>query len=339
MEVFIKSFADYRTVKKAVATSYTLVLDALDPEASTITVAGTEISNADVGSWMVCDGQVYRISSVKQKDGQTTVALESPLQAFQRPLIVDSQKFLPTIGGFIESALQRNWAACDDPAYAMPYLVGGNSEETPFVKPTPDDAGSFSLSDYVRLMRKTYRTTIRFEDHHQYLAFGIFTAPEDSRQVSFEDGHSQLGSVTYTNSGLAKITAVQDIDTGELNDDGTSIIVKEETTWYLSENGEISQLVPDSRAIGDWGMVHVKRGERVAEKVAEAFAKNQKSHKLEFWSNIDLPVQANCTFLVYGQLLRSHISYKRKSSTDNRFYYKSGELATTATEKLKGALK
>ena len=41
----------------------------------------------------------------------------------------------------------------------------------------------------------------------------------------------------------------------------------------------------------------------------------------------------------YGEILRSYISYIRKSSEDSRYYYKSGELATTATEKLRGVIK
>jgi len=35
--------------------------------------------------------------------------------------------------------------------------------------------------------------------------------------------------------------------------------------------------------------------------------------------------------------MSSYISYIGISSDDNRFYYKSGELATTLTERLKGA--
>ena len=339
MEVFVKSFAAYRTVKKASATAYTLVLDALDAESSTVTVAGTEISAADVGSWMICCGQVCRISGVKPKDGQTTVTLESPLKAFQRPLELDVQPNDQTVGGFIKAQLQTHWVACDDPDYAVPYLSVSNSDTTPYVPPEVDSGGIYKLPDYAQLMRKTYRTTVRFADGGDHLICTVLTEPVASKQISFEDGHSQLVSVTYSSSGLAKVTALHDIDTGEKDDDGKAVLIRERSNWYLSEDGEISQLIPARRAVGDWGQVHVASGDDVAAKVAETFAKNNRSHKLEFWSDVDLPVQTNCTFLVYGQLLRSHISYKRKSSTDNRFYYKSGELATTATEKLKGALK
>ena len=37
MEVFVKSFATYRTIKKATAISSALVLDALEAETSTVT--------------------------------------------------------------------------------------------------------------------------------------------------------------------------------------------------------------------------------------------------------------------------------------------------------------
>ena len=35
--------------------------------------------------------------------------------------------------------------------------------------------------------------------------------------------------------------------------------------------------------------------------------------------------------------MSSYVSYIGISSSDNRYYYKSGELATTLTERLKGA--
>ena len=38
-----------------------------------------------------------------------------------------------------------------------------------------------------------------------------------------------------------------------------------------------------------------------------------------------------------GGLMSSYVSYIGYSSGDNRYYYKSGELATTLTERLKGA--
>lgn len=339
MHVFVKRFSDYKTIKKASVISYALALDSLERESSTVTVAGTAIDLSDTGNWLLHNGLVYFISGVNPQDEQTVLTLESPLEAFQRALELDLQPLGQTIGGFIAAQLRSHWINCDDPLYAVPYLTVSNSDTTPYVPPELDGSGSYKLPVYARLMRKTYRTEIRFDDGGNQLKCSIRNVPAVPRQISFDDGHSRLQSVAYSSSGLAKVTALHDIDTGEKDASGNAIYERERTQWYLSEDGSISQLIPDRRASGEWGVVQVKSNEDVRTKVEEAFAKNKTSHKLEFWSDRDLPVQTICTFLVYGKLLRSHISCKRKSSTDNRFYYKSGELATTATEKLKGVLK
>jgi len=339
MEVFVKSVADYRTIKQATVISSSLVLDALDYETSALSVRGTSINRSDTGNWLIVDGQVFRISNVKPEDSYTSLTLESPLDAFGRPLELENQPADQTIGGFIAQSLQSNWAASDDPVYAMPYLVVSNLDTTAFAPPETDDSGCFSMPAYCRLMRKSYRAAVRFFDAGSQLSCTVATIPASNRQVSFEDGRSQLASVAYSSSGLAKITAIQDIDTSEKDANGDSIYQRERTYWYLSEAGEISQLPPERRAQGEWGYVYVKGNQNVRAKVVETFAKNKTNHKLEFWSVLDLDVQDDCLFMVYGELLRSHISYKRKTSGDNRFYYKSGELATTASEKLKGVIK
>ena len=71
----------------------------------------------------------------------------------------------------------------------------------------------------------------------------------------------------------------------------------------------------------------------------ERFAKAASSHKIEFWSDREFAVFDPCTFAVYGEILTSYISYVGTRSTDGRFYYRSGELLLTATEKLKGMMK
>lgn len=338
MEVFVKSFVTYRTIKKATVISSALVLDSLDAEASTVTVKGTEINRKDTGNWLIADRSVFRIANVKPEGDRTILTLESPLDAFAR-LLEFSQTTSMTVGAFVAEMLYVHWIAEPDTAYAMPYLTVHNLDTTLFAVPDTDNSGCFRLSDYCRLMRKSYRVAFMFADSGSHLICTIQPLPTQTRQVSFEDGRSQLQSVAYSSSGMAKLTVLQDIDTGTKDSNGNPVYTRERTDWYLSESGEVSQAVPDRRASGEWGSLHIRGNEDVRSKVVETFAKTKSNHKLEFWSMLDLPVQADCTFMVYGELLQSYISYKRKTSTDKRFYYKSGELATTATEKLKGAIK
>lgn len=339
MEVFVKSFATYRTIKKATSISCSVVLDSLDMETSTVTVKGTSINRSDAGNWLIIDGSVYQISDVKPESDQATLTLRHPLDAFSRSLELYAQTVGQTIGGFVSQQLQRSWITEDDPLYAMPYLVVSTSDTTAFVVPELDNSGCFKLPDYCRLMRKSYRVVVRFFDGGSTLQCRISKEPVVLKNVPFDDGHSNLQSVAYSASGIAKLTVIHDVDTGEKDSDGNKVYTRERTVWYLSESGEISQLIPARRAAGEWGTLYIQGDKNVEEKVIETFAKNKANHKLEFWSELDLDVNTDCTFMVYGELLHSHISYKRKSSEDKRFYYKSGELATTATEKLRGVLK
>lgn len=339
MEAFVKSFATYRTIKKAPVITSALTIDSLEDDNSTVTVVGTNIGRGDAGNWLIIDGKVYLISVVKPQTDRTLLTLLSPLDAFSRPLEYAEQPEGQTVGNFVSDALNTHWVACDDPVYAMPYLSVSNSDTTIFVAPEVESNGCFELPEYCRLMRKSYRTTMRFSDAGDKLVCTISKTPATSRQVSFDDGRSQLQSVDYSSSGTAKLTVLCDVDTGEVDENGEAVLIRKRATWYLSESGEVSQEVPARRASGKWATISVKEGADIEAKVIETFAKNKANHKLEFWSTLDLAVQDDCTFLVYGELLHSYISYKRKSSQDKRFYYKSGELATTATEKLRGVTK
>ena len=339
MEAFVKSFATYRTIKKAPVISNALTLDSLEADTSTVTVVGTDIGRSCTGDWLVIDGSIFRIQNVKPQTDRTLLTLQSPIDAFNRPLELTEQPAGQSVGGFIMGSLQTHWIACEDPAYAVPYLVVSSLDTTGYAPPELDNTGCFQLNNYCRLMRKTWRITVKFVDMGSTLACIISKAPTASRQISFEDGRSQLQSVDYSSSGTAKLTVLCDVDTGEKDSEGEPIYDRQRSVWYLSESGEISQTVPARRASGEWKTISVRKPEEIEKKVAETFAKNKANHKLEFWSTRDLSVHDDCTFLVYGEQLQSYISYKRKSSEDKRFYYKSGELATTATEKLRGVAK
>lgn len=339
MEAFVKSFATYRTIKKATVIASALTLDSLESDTTTVTVVGTGIGRSNTGDWLLIDGQVYRISNVKPQGDRTLLTLLSPLDAFNRPLELEKMPRDQYIGGFIMEIMKTQWVECEDPVYTMPYLTVTNLDPTPYAEPELDNSGCFVLTNYCRLMRKTYRTTVKFADAGNTLACTITKAPAATRQVDFSDGRSQLQSVDYSSSGTAKLTVLCDVDTGLKDAEGDPILERQQSIWYLAEDGTVSQEIPPRRASGEWKTITVKKVEEIEKKVVETFAKNKANHKLEFWSTRDLAVQDDCTFMVYGELLQSYISYKRKSSEDKRFYYKSGELATTATEKLRGAVK
>lgn len=333
MEVFVKSFAAYRTIKKATSLTESIVLDSLETEASSLVVKGTEINRLDIGNWLVVEGAVFSISGVVPSQGKTTISLKPALDAFSRPIVYAAPAGGSTIGSFITDQLVTHWRDCADPAYAVPYLLVSNSDTKAFALPELDDSGCYTLPEYCRLMRKSYGTLLSFRDSLDGLVCAVSNPQPAVRQISFEDGRSTLQSVSFADPGAAKLTVFHTVKTGDTEE-------TTQTVWYLAEDGSVSQEVPSRRAAGSWDTLSLKGDVDVAAKVAESFAKsNSGGHKLEFLSSIDLNILDRCTTVVYGQEVASYISYKRKGSDDNRYLYKSGELATTASEKLRGVIK
>ena len=77
--------------------------------------------------------------------------------------------------------------------------------------------------------------------------------------------------------------------------------------------------------------------EDLEEKVLDIFSQNSNSHKIEWRSTKTYELYDTVVLRLDGGLMSSYVSYIGISSADARFYYKSGELATTLTERLKGA--
>lgn len=326
MMCYVKRYSDYKAIRQATVLSSSLVLDSLDVENSAVTVLGTGIGVENTGDWLLIDGHVYTIAQVKPRAENTQLSLASPLDAFTRPLIYAPPLIGGTIGSFVAASLDSGWVQEADPVYAMPYLTVSDLDTRPFVEPELDSAGCLVLPDYLRLMRKSYQVQIVFRDAGSQLQCIIQDYVPAQRQVSFDAGRSQLQSADFGTAGYAKITAIQEVADSEQ---------RVSTTWYLAEDGTVSNTVPDQRAAGSWGIISVTAKQVLEEKVVEAFAKNRSGHKLEFWSKLDLQIQDACSCMVSGRLLRSYVSYKRKDSSDTRFFYKAGELATTASDKLK----
>ena len=323
MKSYIKNFAAMRTVRSMDVIASAMCLDSTETESSTITVADIDISRDLAGAWLVCDGNIWLIDQITPQVDRTIIQCLDPLDAFSRPLLFSAPSSGATVGSFIQQQLNANWRDQADGVYAMPYLIVQNADTTPFIAPELDDNGLFSMSDYIRQMRRNHQIETRFFLSGDTLQVSILRASRQSWNLVFNDGHAQLESVAYSRSGVAKITAIQN---------GVA------TDWYLSESGLASTNVPDKRAVGTWEVLSLTEKDVQKDKVMAAFAKNSESHKVEFWSNRQFAVYDQLTIRLYGEVLRSHVSYVGRRSTDDRFYYKSGELAVTAADKLKGVI-
>ena len=250
-----------------------------------------------------------------------------------------SKRPTQTVGNFIAQQLDEHWIECTDAAYALPYLTVSNLDTTAFHRRSWTRTAAISWPTMPGSCGEATAPRCAFSDAGDSLVCLIDTPPMEDHNISFDDGRSQLQSLDYSSSGTAKLTVLCDVDTGEKDDAGEPILFRQRSTWYLAEDGAVSQTVPARRASGTWDTISVNKPEDVETKVIETFAKNKPTTS---WNSGAPWISASRTTArsyAYGEILRSYISYKRQSSEDSRYYYKSGELATTATEKLRGVIK
>lgn len=320
MKAYIKNFAAMRTQRVMDVIASAMCLEASTKEASTITVTDTEVGRDNAGSWLILDGSVWLIDRITPQEGRTLFQCLSPMDAFARPLVYTEPQTGATIGGWIAQMLAAHWRDQQDGVYAMPYLDIQNADTTAFVAPTLDENGLFNLTDYMRQVWQLYSVKTSFALSGNSLQVRIAKVDRPSRNVVFTDGHAQLETAAYSRSGVAKITVIQA---------GTA------TDWYLSDAGTASTEIPDRRAQGTWEVLTLSDRDIPEEKVRAAFAKNAESHKVEFWSDRQYSVYDNLTIRLNGEVLKSYVSYVGTRSTDERYLYKSGELAITAAEKLR----
>lgn len=335
MDLYLKSFATFRTVARYTALSWALVTDSLDYETSTVTVAGTDLSADQAGNWAIINDLIYGILTVKPQTDRTLLTLVSPLDLITRRIYPPEQSAGQTVGGFLADAVTDNYILATDPVYAIPYIVVSSLDTTPFVPPEVDNTGCYALADYARLMRKTYGVAMRWTFDREHIYLSIRLPAKQHHNVIFGGGIAQLMQADFSSSGTAKITAVLYEDTGEVDEAGEKIQQRTTSDWYLGEDGNVYDSPPARRAAGTWSILAVNNKTPIRDQVAASFAKNKSNHKIDFWSGRSYAVGDEATFRVYGQILQSAISYARVTSEDSRTYYKSGELAVTAAEKLK----
>ncbi len=335
MDLYLKSFATFRTLARYTALSWALVTDSLDYETSTVTISGTDLGIDQAGNWAVINDLIYGILTVKPQTDRTLLTLVSPLDLISRRLYPPEQSEGQTVGGFLADAVTDNYIEATDTVYAIPYIVVSNLDTTSYVPPEVDNTGCYALADYARLMRKTYGVTMRWTFDRENIYLSISLPAKQQHNVLFDGGIAQLMQADFSSSGTAKITAVLYVDTGEVDENGEKIQQRTTSDWYLGEDGEVYASPPARRASGNWSVLAVNDKTPIRDQVAASFAKNKSNHKIEFWSGRAYAVGDDATFRVYGQVLRSAISYARVTSEDSRTYYKSGELAVTAAEKLK----
>lgn len=319
MVAFIKRRKDFRTYAAAEVVSWDVPLASIADDVGTIVLYGTAVTRGSEGDFLIMDGHIWLVEQVAPDQQQTTVTVGDVAGAFDRLLpFVEAGE---TIGAFLAQQLTDHYKEVSDANYRMPYLRVTNLDNTEYLGPTVTD-GLFNLRTYMRKVNRLRDVQVRFSIDRDYLNILIEPRQRPSHKIIFEDGTSQLISRSYSRSSVAKVTAYQ-------NGVGH--------TYYLTDVGDVTDTEPLRRAEGKWEVLALDEYADLEERVQDLFSQNSNSHKIEWKSPKEYSLYDTVVLRLDGGLMSSYISYIGISSDDNRFYYKSGELATTLTERLKGA--
>ena len=337
MQAYTKSFSTFATQLQRPTLDYELCLDSEEAEKSTVALAGDDISTDVNGDWLILNGSVYRISSVAPADGKTKLSLAMPEETFDRPRIYSAPAAGTSIGGFIVSELLAGWRDESDAAYAMPYLQASSQDRTPFVPPEVDDNGMYVMTDYLRTVRSAYHVRAVFEAVGTVLQVTIRNYSPAAYTIIPDDGHSKIKTASVSGSSTAKITTIQPVDTGEVDEQGEKIFRKDYTDWYLARDGSISNTAPLNRAKGLWSILTVSEKADPAERVAAVFAKNSETRKLEFWHDTRLRVHDRLSVLLPSGVYEDTVASVWRKKGEDRWRMQAGQAATTLTEKGRAA--
>lgn len=325
MEVFWKHPRSFAAMGAAPALSYDMTPASSDGEKSSLRLPVGAMGQEAVGAWLLLGGDVYQIESVRPDTTETTVNCLEGIEAFDRDLLYTAPAADVSMGAFIASCIADAFRDQPDEAYAMPYLDIRCSDPTPFVEPDLDNNGAFNLLEYIRRAASLYNVRTTLQVARSSLIVYVRYTPPAQHSIVFDDGHHVLEKQAFGAGAVAKVSVLQ-----------AGVIVD----WYLAADGSIGTEPPEERAGGGWVLVSVSENysaDKVEEKVRQTFSRNSASHRIEFWSDRGYDVGDRLRIRLNGQVLQGKVDSVRRQSGDSRYYYRSGSLATTLTEKLKGA--
>lgn len=317
MVAYLKRRRDFTTYGMAQVCGYSIAAESIYDNKSDVDIVG-EYTGIEGDFLVTEDGFIGLIKEASPENGITTVSCNGTRSAFDRQLIYPGPG--EYIEDFIATAFRENYQSTGDDDFDMPYLVIQEPEtHTPFIKPEIEDDYLYSLKAYIAQVRRVKNVFVEFSVARDNLIVTIGRRAVATHNIDFNETAHKLVSEKYSNSGVAKITAVVD---------GAG------TDYYLLEDGSVvTDPAGAPRATGTWETIVVKDAEDVPDKVSDTFAKNSHSHSIEFYTTKRLGFYDRLKIRLHGKVVNSYVSQIIRESSDGRYLIKSGELRTTLTEK------
>lgn len=317
MIAYLKRRSTFATYDKLDIFKYNIALGSIYDENSMFMAVGEVEANAE--DFIIFDDFIGIIDrTTPSADGNTTeIICVDIIQAFKRKLVFPTPP--ATIEAFIKSEIEDNFKNTSDQEFDMPYLNVTSTNATSFIAPDLD-GGMYNLKSYIAKVRRVKNVFVSFSFTGDILNIDIAATIPDVHNIILKDSDHELISQSIAESSIAKITTFQGVT---------------EKDWYLNEDGSITNSVPSPRVAGAWIGLPLDASLTDTEAVADEFAKNSKSHKIEFRSETQYNFYSTVNLKLKDSVLSSYISVIRIDSEDARRLYKTGELRVTFLDKQK----
>lgn len=313
MEVYVYSRQSFSYLARAAASSWDFPMGGYQAASGSVVVAGA-LSPDYKDNWLLAGGEVWIIDRVEPADGMTTLTIAPGIDAFDRPLIYAGESAVSN-GEFLLKAFEK-FKSPGDPAYAMSYLDLASTDASALALPAFSEAGLWSLPDYIRSIQDS--TAVRLAVSGRRLKVQISPAKPVMHTVTMENS-AELLQQTYSRQFTAKVTVVQG---------GAAV------DCYVDAAGAVSASPPSPRLAGEWRVIETRSNKDALEAAREVFSENVASSKISFAS----PDRYNVGDLIRTRLNGAQTTVKvtavRLGSSDRRYIYECGELATRLTERL-----
>lgn len=327
MVCFFRSLDSWAHLAAPDVLSYSAPLFSVSKKTGTVTVAGEDPRLA--GCWAILDGRLFYAQKASPSGGATAVTLAKPIYAFARDLVYTGDG-TEDLEDFIAAELTANWIEQEDEMFAMPYLsvtAGGT---------TPADMAFSNNAVYAftEVLELAEEMGLGFTWEMTSSGLDLTVAPRtpEKHNLFFNDGHSQLRSVSVTTTTVAKVTARR------ITVEDDVITVTFEKDFYWQADGTVSDTEPSPRIPGTWAIVSVTDEDIDLDVAAEeAMSGNSSTVKIVFSSDREFSLGDSITCRVNGEIITATVTSAVITSADPRIQYELGDLPTTLTEKYEKA--
>lgn len=337
-DVYIKDKRTFVTKKKLTCYSYEAVWSIYDnlSNFSVIKTVGIEEGDFLIAAAIDYIGIIDEVSPDTEQD-TVDIKCKQIVNLFSRDLFAEDDSGIATsVEGFIENQIRKHYTELSDSHFRLEFLDIVKKTDTSSTMKIDVEERIWSLKSFLAKARRLQNIQLSWQVRKNRLIVIIEKIDRPALKLDFSDPALLLTSETQSADIISRI----DVLCTETDDEGKE--TTEIKSYYKLADGSMTNEEGHiDRIEGRYESI-VANKEEAEDKVSDTFAKNTYSHLIAFdtaWGSVygqRLTFYADVAIaLPSGQVMESYISQVEMTSESDQIHFKSGELRTKLTDKLR----